>query len=48
MTGATNALAGPEAGEEWGDAGAEYAEKAHWRWRLPATPKATWSNGWKP
>ena len=27
MTGATNALAGPEAEEEWGDAGAQYAEK---------------------
>ena len=27
MTGATNALADPEAGEEWGDAGAQYAEK---------------------
>ena len=27
MTGATNALAGPEAADEWGGAGAEYAEK---------------------
>ena len=27
MAGATNALSGPEAGEEWGDAGAQYAEK---------------------
>lgn len=27
MTGATNALAGPEYGEEWGSAGAQYAEK---------------------